>query len=811
MRLRSGFAWFLSLACQLILVAPPSSAASPSKTLFDASSPVRAIRYTFPDSSWPGTLPPLCAMARDLPLVRESGANAVYTVGAPPEDGDHIFLSLLASTGLSWIAAYPLPQEVDPSRPLLEQREAIRTRFAAFVTRFQGNPNLRGVVLDFGSQYAVEAAILAPEFAAELSRRFPENPPALGQAAYTPDALYNLPTGTSFWLYRFTGNPPTNLDRSLLSQRTGAPILFDLSPVVRHFTTAPVGTWQAFLSGFAAGGGSVHMLAAELVGSKEVSSSISTSGDGGGTSTLSTIRYRDDALFMGKRDPQNFENLQATTVSSGLRAVWQALPLGEFGAPPELAEIRNAATQTAYLSPGTRIEFRGSLFGGPGVPHEAGLPDTTGETASGPEWPLHAGASCLCVGDRPVAIGSRFQGEGTAQLPWLVQRGLVPARFVREGVASAPKLIEVLDFSPGIFPRQVQRTDAGCSAQESDGVRAGETIQIEATGAGLLNGDLNSVEVFLHDTPAQLLEAGLSTDAFGLASLRVRLPEKVVESDRKGLYLRKGLRASNVIPMEFVGNARPTVSLVAERPRVLLQPGGLSAPLRIDTRGLNGYCGRVEFSVEGLPAGVTAILQPVQAGQPASLQLRATSTVEVVEKKPIYVYALPTPGDVAILSLELRVMPQVGAMAVRLESRGFGAGASASILWNGELLPPTGPKAARGIYLQIIDPRTGVFFPIERYDVWESKEESVRLEVRLNSLRSGVIVGMAIADEGTLHMQPSLRSWIQTKLGSTAIGTLGYQHSWAILSKVGAAAPIAESASATGPAVAQSTLPLPEK
>jgi uncharacterized protein (TIGR03437 family) len=760
---------------------------------------VRAIRYTFPDASWPGTLPPLCAMARDLPLMKESGANVLYTVGAPPEDGDHIFLSLLASTRLSWIASYPLPREVDPNRPLLEQRDAILAQFAAFVTRFQRNPNLRGVVLDFGSANATEAALLAPAFATELARRFPANPPALGQAAYNPDTLYSLPAGATFWLYRFTGNPPTNLDRSLLSQRTTTPILFDLSPVARHFTTAAAGTWQAFLTGFTAGAPIVHVLPAELVGARETATSVTTSSDGGGTSTLSTIRYRDDALFMGKRDAENFENLQPTPFSSALRAFWQATPLADTAAPPELTELLNAATQTAYLSAGTRLDFRGNFLG------------SSWQATSAPEWPLHAAASCLCIGDRPVALGARTEAHGSAQLPWLVQRGLVAARFVRDGVSSAPKLIEVLDLSPGIFPRRVQRSDAGCGIDDSDGVRAGETIQIEATGAGLLNGDLSGLEVLLHDTPAQVLDAGLSADAFGLATLRVKLPETVAQTQRKGLFLRKAGRASNLIPMEFVGEGRPTISLVAERPRILLQPGGLSAPLRIDTRGLNGYCGPVEFSVEGLPPGVSAVLQTVQSGQPATLQLRATGSVEVTDRRPIYVYALPTPGDVAILTLELRIMPQVGAMAMKLESRGFAAGASASIAWNGELLPPTGPKAARGVYLQVIDPRTGIFSPIERYDLWEGKEESARMEVRLNSLRAGVIVGIAIADEGTLHLQPSLRTWLQTKLGSTAIATLGYQHSWAILSKVGAAAPIAESASTTGPALAEATLQLPEK
>ncbi|MDZ7640167.1 MAG: interleukin-like EMT inducer domain-containing protein [Bryobacterales bacterium] len=799
MRFSRDFLWNVAVAIALCLLPDTAHAAEPAAKLLADATPLRAIRYTFPDASWPNTLPPLCAMARDLPLLRASGGAAVLTNGAPPEDGDHIFLSLLASTGLSWISTYSPPADLDATRPLLEQREVLLARFRDFASRFQGNPSLRGVVLDFGAQRAVEVALLAPEFAAILAKHFPENTPALGVAAYTPDSVYNAPAGAGFWLYRFAGAPPSGLDRTLLSQRSSIPVVFDLSGVARQFPGTSAGSWKSFLTTFTAGAASSHLVAIALIGEREAASSITVSSDGGGSSTTSVIRYREDALFRGKRDAESFENLEATPFTTALREWWQAEALADYSGAPALESLLNAATQTEYVSPGTRIAFRGALLG------------AEWQAPPSPEWPLHAGATCLCVGERPVAMGSLEAGEGSAQLPWLILKGLVPARFVREGTASAAKLIEVLDVSPGIFPRRIQRSDAGCSAEESDGVRPGETIEIEATGAGPLNGDPQGIEVLLNSTPSQVLEAGLSSDSLGLTTLRVKLPSTLAESERKGLYLRAGARASNLIPMDFVGDARPTVSLVAERPRILLQPGALSTPLRIDTRGLNGFCGRIEFSVEGLPKGVSALIAAADAGKPASLQLRADSTAEVTEGRPFYLYALPTPGDLATLALEVRVMPQVGAMTVKLESKGFTAGATAAITWNGELLPPTGPKAARGLYLQVIDPRTGIFFPVERYDVWESKEESNRMEVRINTLRSGVIVGMAVADEGTLHMQPSLKSWIQTKLGSAAIATLGYQHSWAILSKVGATAPLAESASATSAAVAEAVLALPEK
>ncbi len=788
------------LAAILSLLLPAlAHAVVPSSTRLLDEAPLKGIRYTLPDASWPNTLPPLCALARDLPLLKASGGTAVFTVGAPPADGDHIFLSLLASTQLSWVATYPLPQDVDPARSLLEQREAILARFAAFATRFQGNASLRGVVLDFGSEHAVESALLAPAFAAILAEYFPVNPPMLGHAAYTPESLYNAPAGIEFWLYRFTGSAPGGLDRALLTQRAGLPVVFDLSGVASQFVSSAAGSWQSFLTAFTTGAPETHLIAANLIGAREVASSTTASGDGGGGTTTTLIRYREDALFRGERDANNFENLRPTRFQEALSAWWDAPPATDDPVAPALSAVLNAATGTAYLSPGTRVALRGTFLGG------------TWNAPPTPEWPLHAGVNCLCVADRPIAIGSQTEAEGAAQLPWLLPTGLVRAHFVREGVASVPFVLEVLDASPGIFPLHIERTDTGCSMEDSGGVRPGEILEMDVTGAGPLNGDFTGVSVLLNDTPAEVLSAGLAPESIGITRLRVKLPAAVKQTERKGLFLRRGERASNLIPMDFVGDARPTVSLVAERPRLLLQPGGLSAPLRIDTRGQNGFCGRIEFSVEGLPKGVTALISKVDAGKPATLQLKADSMTEVTGARPFYLYALPTPGDLATLALELRVMPQVGAMAVKLESRGFAAGASAAITWNGELLPPTGPKAARGLYLQVIDPRTGIFLPIERYDLWESKEESTRMEVRLNTLRAGVIVGMAVADEATLHMQPSLKNWIRTKLGSAAIMALGYQHSWAILAKVGGTAPLAEGASASEPAVAEAMLVLPEQ
>lgn len=812
MRFRNSLPRAVPVGILVILLAALGFAATPASVGFLDGEPTRAIRYTFPDSSWPNTLPPLCAMARDLPLLKATGANAVLTEGAPPEDGDHIFLSLLASTELNWIASFPPGGVVDPARPLLDQRDIVLAHFARFITRFGKNPNLRAVVLDFGPEHAVEGALLAPELAAILTQyRHTEqsaadpasSPPQilLGQAAYTADSLFYAPEGLDFWLYRFDGPSPSGSDRQLLETRTPLPIVFDLSSVATEFERAADGDWSDFLTGFTAGAPAANLVPLRLIGHREaVPSALSGAAAAGGDSpVLSVVRYREDAVFRGRRDSSGFENIELTPFGDALIAYWHGDLAEELTSAPALDEILNAATETPYLSPGTRIRVHGSLLG------------TEWSAPPGSEWPLHAGTSCFCAGDRPIAIGAISPGEASAQLPWLLPVGRSPARFIRQGLASASHSIEILDASPGVFPLSIERADSACSVGDSGGVRPGEMLEIQATGTGPVNGSASDLAVLFNEVPLKILDAGLVAQSPGVALLRVRMPPRAAQAERSGLFLRRNGRASNLIPVDFAGDGRPTVSLTAERTRILLQPGGLSAPLRIAVRGVNGYCGAVEFDVEGLPKGVTALIKKAEVGEGATLQLRADVSAEITEGRQFYLYALPTPGDLATLALELRIMPQAGEMRMTLESRGYAAGASASVTWNGELLAPSGSKAPRGLYLQIIDPRTGIFLPIEHYDLWESAEQSDQLEARLRALRPGVIVGMVIADDATLHIQPSLRDWIRTNLGSSAIETLGYQHSWALLSRVGSTAPIAEDAGVGRPALVEAALLLPEK
>ncbi len=776
-----------------------------SANLFQGETAFRAIAYDLPDGARPNTLPPLCMLARDLPLIADTGANAIYTRGTPPADGDHIFLSLLASTRLQWVAAYPLPEEVDQNLSLLSQKAKILERFTAFAERFSGNRSLRAVALDFGKEHLDESAAMAHEFAAILQRYFSQNTPQLGHVAYTPGRLDTLPQGVNFWLYRFEDSLPTNITRLNLRQRTPLPIVFDLSEVAPQLVppdSAPAGTlqpsWKDYLALFRGGDAKQPLLTLRFLGKREVSTTSTTIANNGATTTTVSYRYRRDGLFVGIRDAAMLENLQPTLFSVQQREDWSAQPLENHAAAPTVERILNAATRSREVSPGTQILLEGELF------------QLKTEATSSTEWPLHAGARCLCVGGRPVPLRRLGEKEALAQLPWLLETGPAELRLIREGSASAPAVVDLLPFSPGIFAEDVVRVGGSapnaCTVDSANGVKPGETLELRVTGMGPLNGGTTGLRVILDGTETQVVSAGLDSSEPGIARIAVQVPPQSSITAKPGLFVQRGNYPSNLLPVSYAGDVRSTVGLVASAGDMQVQPGTLSEPLRIQTQGLNGFCGPVDFEVMGLPQGVTATISPVDAGKEAILYLRADGTAMPVTKHRFFLYAVPAQGDLQLLTLELTVLPRASSVLLSVSSAGYRAGASASIHWAGALLAGSGEPGQRGLFLLVVHPVAGLLSTVERYDPFESTAESDRLQARLASLPTGTYVAMAVADDATLQLGPSLRTWIESQLGSTAIRDLGYQHSWAIISRVGASQPVAEGVSPNQPVQIEATL-----
>ncbi len=798
----------LALAACLAMLLPQvirGQSVTPAQNLFLGDTPFRAITYDIPDGTWPNTLPPLCMLARDLPLIAETGATAVYTRGAPPDDGDHVFLSLLASTRLQWVAAYPLPEDVDRTRPLLAQKQQILARFTAFAERYSGNRSLRAVVLDFGKEHLDESATMAPEFASILNRFFPVDTPILGHVAYTASRLDVTPPGVQFWIYRFENSLPTNITRLSLRQRTLLPVVFDLSAVAPQLVPpepAPPGvvqpSWRDYLTLFRGGDTKQPLLTLRFLGRREISSSSTAIANNGATTTTVSFRYIRDGLFVGIRDASLLENLQPTLFSVQQREDWAAEPLENHAAAPTVTRVANAATGGLELSPGTQIHLEGTLF----------QTKTTSWASS--EWPLHAGARCLCIAGRPIPMRQLASVSALGQLPWLLETGNAELRLIREGVSSAPVTLSVLPYSPGIFSKDMQRSGVnvlnGCNADSASGLKPGETLQLRVTGAGPLNGGFSGLRVYLDGAESQLVSAGLDSEEPGIARISVKVPPQALAPAKPGLYLVRGDYASNILPVSYAGDARPTVGLVASAAQIQVAPASLSDVLRIRTEGLNGFCGRVEFEVMGLPQGVKAIISPVDAGKEATLQLSADATATAVNQHRFYVYAVPAQGDLQLLTLELSVVAKRAAAELTVHSAGFPAGAATAFFLDGQPVPGIGTPPLRGMFLLVIHPTTGVASPLEVYDLYGDTGRSAALEARLASLPRNTFVAMAIADDATRWMTPSLRQSLSVNFGSAAIYNVAYQHSWAIISRSGGATALAEGASPTEKVQIKATL-----
>lgn len=801
----------LSLCFATLLLANAVSAqAMAPKELFGSEQRFRAIAYRFPEfvdvSVNDKVLPPLCVLARDLPLIAQSGATVVYTQGHVPEDGDHIFLNLLASTGLSWVAAYPLPLDVDPSLSLLEQRSQILARFAAFAERFAGNPNLRGVVLDFGKQHLAASAQLANEFAAILEAYFPTQTPRLGHVAYAATALERTPIGISFWLYRFEDSLPASLARIQLQQRTTLPIVFDLSSVAGQLVpqnstgNSPLtSSWNTYLQDFAGSDMRIPLLPLHFQRTSDVTAGTTTAAANTPYAASNSTAYLSaaDALFRLSSDAAGFEALLPSPFLAPQRNFWGADALEDHAGAPRIESVTNSASGQRDLAPGTRFTIEGSMF-------------RRADTAlTQPAWPLHAAGVCVCLGDRPVPVGVLQANRVSAQIPWLTTKGAKLLRLLREGISSQPQSLDLLDHAPGLFEDGITLIQTACGPTESPGLKVGEPLSLRVTGAGPLNSIAKDLSLTLDGVSMPIVGVGLDSAEPGIAIVNTQVPAKSGSAMTSGLSIRRGGRNSNVVPISYAGNTRPTIALSAERSAIQIQPNGSALPLTIQTKGVNGYCGQIDFEIMGLPTGVSATISSITSGQFATLQLRAATNAATVDEHLFYLYALPRGGDLQVLPLQLKVLPRTGSVQLTVQSAGYAAGSTASIYWRGDLLAPTGMANQRGLYLLIVNPSTGVFSAVESYDIFDKAEESARLESRLQALPTGTMVAMAITDDATLEMQPSLRSLIQSRLGSRSIANLGYQHSWAIISAIGAATPLAEATSADQIVAVQTALQLP--
>lgn len=342
-----------------------------------------------------------CLYARDLPLIAASGANTVRTLAVVPE-GDKHFPAILESSGLYWLADFPLDGYQDPDESILAQRAHILADFRDYVLRVKANRSLIAFVFGSGvsDDYERKFAGSSDEFyelASDAARVLREtgSRALLTTAVDDPAELARTVPGLAFWSLNAGVRPA--LDAAL--RAATLPLL------VSSFDGGAMGE-----SGQAAAAAETAVAIAarpSLLGG--VWSTFASAGPGG------LVRRTPGAL-------DGFDNLQPRTVFYRLAAVWGGTyPSG--WAEPDAPKLERVENETA-ASAGALVRIAGSNLMPKGAPYKD------------ESWPFSLGATCVCVGAVPARLNALSPTVLTVQIPQGTEPGERSVLFYRAGRAS---------------------------------------------------------------------------------------------------------------------------------------------------------------------------------------------------------------------------------------------------------------------------------------------------------------------------------------------------------------------------------------
>uniref|UniRef100_H3B0G9 Cell migration inducing hyaluronidase 2 n=1 Tax=Latimeria chalumnae TaxID=7897 RepID=H3B0G9_LATCH len=111
-----------------------------------------------------------------------------------------------------------------------------------------------------------------------------------------------------------------------------------------------------------------------------------------------------------------------------------------------------------------------------------------------------------------------------------------------------------------------------------------------------------------------------------------------------------------------------------------------------------------------------------------------------------------------------------------------------------ETLPPSGLEAGaysfeksfnRGLHVRVIDPDTAQVLTVDRFDTYDSYNESKRLQDFLRSLDPGRIVAFAVGDSADKSLLDETKLTIEGLLGSSYVKGLSYRQAWALVGVIG--------------------------
>lgn len=373
---------------------------------------VRGVAY--PAASMPLPASP-CLYARDLPLIAAMGANTIRTYSLPPE-GDRTFLAVLESTGLNWLAGFPLEPYYDPAVSIGSRRHEILSAFRHYVLRFRGHRRVLGYVFgnDVPAGYARKFAGAPGEFfalladaAAVLRESDPDRTPLLTTAVSNPAEMVREVPAISFWSWN--AGTRTSFGPALLLARSAAsrPVL------VSEFGPSASDEKEAALSAAA--------MAAEVEPSDSVLGAIYASFD------------MQNGLFSAFLTPKNAPTLLPRPVFYRLAGIWGGTfpPAWKEAQPPRLEPPDTAPT------PGAVVRFSGAALTTAAAPY-------TDEA-----WPYHLGGICLCVNGLPARLSFVSALAVNAQIPPAVAAGPATLVLYRAGKASNVKELRVSELSAG--------------------------------------------------------------------------------------------------------------------------------------------------------------------------------------------------------------------------------------------------------------------------------------------------------------------------------------------------------------------------
>ena len=797
-----------------------------------------------------------CLYARDFPLIRAMGANTIRTIGLPRAD-DSAFRKGLADNDLYWLAGFPLtPYQGGGASlsPATEEGRALRARiledFRAFVAAWRGEDRLIAFV--FGEDAAVDYGAKFRGSPGDFNLLLHEASNAIQEAAggamllttAVSDAAqigsFVLGSGDSalpglaFWSLNRLGGETLEDAFVALRQRSAKPFLisafgidaFDgrinaedgatqgsaarkLAGSIELRTEGSFypllgGVWAGFADEWWRGGGAPdrHGIAGVAAGGFP---------DG----------FRNDGWLglFGLRASSlaGLDSLRPRDAYFALSGVWGGSPPPELtiSSPPSLnpGGVTHLATRRTTIAPGSLVAWNGASL------------SSSNRAAANATLPNQLGTTSACIGGSPAPLYFAGPGIVRGQAPLGLAPGPVETIVFRAGQASNAAQVNVAAVAPGILDGGVIRSGRPCPVDLNNGVRPGDYIEVYSTGLGAVDAERQdglplAAPAFPLSMPASRLAirdldvayTGLVPGLNGVYQSNIKIPDDF-PPQAADLFLMQGEAISNSYPLRIVSRElNPAFFIAAPKPgTVFVQAGGPPQTMQVQIEGRDAFCDLVRFQLIGLPAGVQARIPVGLPGQTVPLSVWAGADAPRAESVLVEISAVSiVPGD-RRQSFRVTVLPSKGDIRFVVRSGGFRSGVPlASFEMEGRILyRAAGGGPGRGFNFLTIDASSGALGEFRNFDTWGDEGAVKAMESYLRSLGPASVVLGAVADEGSLLITGETRRVIAETLGSQLIANLGYQQSWAIISRAGSQVPFAEGHHPVGTVVLDRWLSFP--